>query len=301
MATQRNNTEPEINPVVSYYKKMNILRAAVTAEPWKKTGEMKAMGTRPGYNYLKTDDVKNYVAPHLAAAGVEMIMNYDDWEQKEGIGGMTQHWLITLRVQFVDTDTGYVGPEMIFPGEAADSGDKALAKAQTMALKGFLVNFFLGSDGTDPDADDASVTSKTVSYTPSTAKEQMLAKSRAMQNAAKPPVKPAEPAPAPAPAAPAKPAEEAPKAPAADEPAEAPAEAPSDDAPKNPIPASKTDFTVPETNKASLDRLITGWVKAKAEGKISEAKYQEAVDAFESIGSQKDVSAWIGKYRTVKE
>ena len=86
--------------------------------------------------------------------GLEIDMSYGEPRQLEMVETRTsrmQHWLIELRVSFVDVETGARTWPMSYWGEGTDPLDKGLRKAMTAAIKSWLTDLFCIEEGIDPE------------------------------------------------------------------------------------------------------------------------------------------------------
>ncbi len=108
-----------------------------------------------GFNFRGIDQVLNTVGPVLRKHGVVVFPIAEDVEQERyttAKGGVMHS--VVVRVRFV-----VVGPdgdqfEGVSFGQAADSGDKAVSKAQSVAYRTFLLqSLTVPTDDRDPDAD----------------------------------------------------------------------------------------------------------------------------------------------------
>lgn len=108
-----------------------------------------------GFAYRSIDGTLNVMGSALSRAGVFILPEYLEHaltERTSKSGGGMLHAVVRARFAFVADDGSSVtaGP---FIGEAMDSGDKALGKAQTYALKVALFQVFcIPVEGQDPDA-----------------------------------------------------------------------------------------------------------------------------------------------------
>ena len=105
------------------------------------------------YAFVKESDVSDAVRPLLAERHI--FLWSDEVERTMRPLFTTQNnatmWEVTVNVayQFIDGETGEITPIQHRYGDGADTGDKALPKAQSMSLKYFLLKTFLLSTGTD--------------------------------------------------------------------------------------------------------------------------------------------------------
>lgn len=184
----------------SLLAKINELRADILSKDWSDDKNF-IVGTKVMYPYLSADKVKKTIAPLFHKHGLELMMNFTDLTSRGEFGGFKQHWTIRLEATIIDTETGAEVTSTVY-GEAGDVGDKGVNKAQTCAIKQWVMSQFLISDGIDPEGDSPMSVSK---FTPRTREETEEVRSQVLSNTvdAKPPApkpkaeKPAAPAPVP--------------------------------------------------------------------------------------------------------
>lgn len=108
-----------------------------------------------GFLFRGIDAVVNAVGPALRTHGVVVTPHLDQIDRREGRtskGGTLNYVAVTVTYTF----TGPAGDSMTatVPGEAFDSGDKATAKAMSVAFRTCLLQALtLPTDEADPDAD----------------------------------------------------------------------------------------------------------------------------------------------------
>lgn len=134
---------------------MNLAEKLV--EVRKQVGYLQKQGsnTAQGYKYARAQDVFLKVNDAMGKLGVA---NYGSHvavlSEMDGLGksGNQHRASVRISVTYRDTESG---DEVTFEGAGSgqDSGDKAIAKANTMALKYLLTNAFHISWGDDPEAD----------------------------------------------------------------------------------------------------------------------------------------------------
>jgi len=116
-----------------------------------KTGK----NTHQGFNFRGIDAVVNALSPHLRANGIIVtptVLNYEYNQIEVGQNkSLMGHARIEVRYSFTDgTDT----IATVVAGEAMDAGDKATAKAMSVAFRtALLQTFCLPTDEKDPDED----------------------------------------------------------------------------------------------------------------------------------------------------
>ena len=294
---------------VAFLQKKNEARKRAAVLDWEKDKAM-SFGGKPGYRYLSIDKMKRNLLPVFMSVGLDFKLDYKSIEQHNEIGAMSQHWTIVCEVTLTDVDTGYSETTTVF-GESGDSGDKAIGKASTYALKTWLADTFMLIDGIDPDADSSEAFAPKV-FTPKTDKEQDEIKSKAFSNGIKPnePAKPAEPESEPAPQ-PSEPKPAAPKPAAPKAPAKPTLKDSGDPTEKKPATEKKpgevaieklkeeaaASFkpTVPQQNMINniLARMSE---KAKA-GKMSNEEYETFTKELSELRNNSMAVAFIKKYR----
>lgn len=132
---------------VGLLKKINAVREDVMKLDWKDDAYADFRG-KGGFKYLTTDKLMRNFNPLFAVHGIEVCVEYGMPEFKGEVGSLSQHVLMCADISLIDIDTG---AEMRYKvwGEAADSGDKAVRKACTVAVRQWLLSNFLIADGVD--------------------------------------------------------------------------------------------------------------------------------------------------------
>ena len=121
-----------------FFDKLAKFRALLNAMDWSPDG----INTHQDYRFLSESKMKGQIGPALVEAGLEWRATYSDVKMLDAVGSMRTHILLTLTVELFD-DTG--SETYVAYGTAADSGDKAMSKAQTNALKNVIANNWLVS------------------------------------------------------------------------------------------------------------------------------------------------------------
>lgn len=110
-----------------------------------------------GYDYTSAARVSITVGPELAARRVAVSTAIDVIHREafpNAKGNRQHHIVLRVTMTFVDGDGGETLSVQAI-GEGVDSGDKASAKAMTMAVKYAYVQAFTLAMGEDPEADEA--------------------------------------------------------------------------------------------------------------------------------------------------
>ena len=257
----------------AFYKKKSNFRAAILTLDWSKDGLMALPGGR-SYNYLSADKVKKNLAPLFPKFGLELEVDCEAVTQMEGIGNMSQHWIVKCNYTLIDVDTGYSVTKTSY-GEAADSGDKGVGKARGHAFKRWAIEEFNLADGIDSDSTAYETGSR---YKPMTEEEEAKVMSKvqekAIQRAAAleasvPAPKSEKSAPAPKPAVPAP----APKAPA------------------------ESKYVLAGPQKMAVDKITMTMTKKSNAGEITAEALQAMKDEIAAIDSGKKANEFIMKYQ----
>lgn len=109
------------------------------------------------FAYRGVDDVFNELHAACAEAGVVPInelVEHTVQEKPTARGGVSLHHFVRVKISWIADDGSQTTP-VLYPGEAADTGDKGIGKAMQYALKQYLIQTFMipTSDGNnDPDA-----------------------------------------------------------------------------------------------------------------------------------------------------
>ena len=108
------------------------------------------------FNFRGIDAVMNVFGPAMRTAGLMALPTVEDitvTEKPGNNGKTTQHVRVKMRLTFVN-DAGETDDRTVVWGEAMDWGDKATAKAHSVALRtAYLQAFCLPTDERDPDHD----------------------------------------------------------------------------------------------------------------------------------------------------
>jgi hypothetical protein len=124
---------------------------------------MKAVGaiakkdknTAQGFNFRGIDSVVNAVSPALQKFGVVIVPSVEEYEYQTVEIGRNRTAMGHVRVKVTYTFIGANGDTIkaTVVGEAMDSGDKATAKAMSVAFRtALLQSLSLPTDEVDPDA-----------------------------------------------------------------------------------------------------------------------------------------------------
>ena len=127
-------------------------------------GHFEKSGThQQKYKYYKGEEVLEQVGDTLAANGILFLPCQVDAQittgeeiGKDGQVKTVEHALVRFDMTFVDGETGET---LVVPtyGSARDYGDKALFKAQTLAIKYLFLRMFLKGEGVDEESEADSI------------------------------------------------------------------------------------------------------------------------------------------------
>lgn len=289
--------------LASFYRKKSGLRQDILAQDWKDDKAIRMGGGQ--IPFLSSDKIKKTVAPLFSKHGLELETEFSDLMVMEGVQGNQNHVSLKLTAKIIDIDSGYSTTSSAY-GEAGDNQDKAIGKAQTYAMKYWLMSEFQICDGIDPDtlAAAASASSGTGFYK-KTPEEQEEVKSKVLEQSIKPKEdahdkKPAESV---KPEAPVKkkahevdqrpaPVEEKPAA-KAEEPVEK-----SEDLPEKTSEAPAEHKFVPTGPQAkTIDRIVEKWTSRAKNGEVTPDEYNRMSADRATMSSSQDAIAFIRKYR----
>ena len=123
----------------AFFDRLATFRDLLNRMDWTPDG----VNSHQGYRFLSESKMKGQIGPALTKAGLEWRATYSDVRMLDPVGSMRTHIMLTMTVELSDED----GNTAIYTafGTAADSGDKAMSKAQTNALKNLIANNWLVS------------------------------------------------------------------------------------------------------------------------------------------------------------
>lgn len=130
----------------SFAERYMAFRKEVSQMDWEADGT----NTNQGYTYLSEHKIKGQLAPALVKHDLGLKTDYDDLRILEPVGSMKQHYIVRVTVTIFEVVDGQpdgdcFGKQICFTayGEGADSGDKAISKTHTNALKNAIANNLL--------------------------------------------------------------------------------------------------------------------------------------------------------------
>ena len=118
----------------------------------EKTGE----NTFHGYSYVTSSDVLERVNDALTSVGLITAVTptlLDLREVQTAKGNIDKHATISVTISIIDIETGE-SVQISGIGSGQDSGDKAIMKAETAAIKYAYMLSFCIATGDDPEADN---------------------------------------------------------------------------------------------------------------------------------------------------
>ena len=132
------------------YKKIYELQKVLNSYDWEKDG----INRHQAYKYITEAQYKRNFSKALIEVGLIFQIQELDRRFSTDILNSTMH---LVEVDFlgclIDIDTGEK-LDYYFSGTGADTGDKALYKAYTGALKYFIATNFMVAEGNDPENDE---------------------------------------------------------------------------------------------------------------------------------------------------
>lgn len=244
----------------SLYTKVNELRAEALTKDWTDDKQF-IMNGRVAYPYLSADKVKKTIAPLLHKHNLELQMSFSELTERAEVGGFKQHWTIKLDASLIDVDTGASLTTTVY-GEAGDVGDKGINKAQTAAIKQWILSEFLVADGIDPECDTPMRSS---TYTPKTPEETEEVKSKVLSHTV------------------------------ADEPkAETPAEPQKK---KDPFFDAPVKETIATPQQKAMERIINNLTEQVAAGTFEQDELSKIITERDAVKSSAEAIGFIKKYK----
>lgn len=131
------------------YEKLSL--AMKSCSYIEKTGE----NTFHGYSYVTSSDVLERVNDALTSVGLITAVTptlLDLREVQTAKGNIDKHATISVTISIIDIETGE-SIQISGIGSGQDSGDKAIMKAETAAIKYAYMLSFCIATGDDPEAD----------------------------------------------------------------------------------------------------------------------------------------------------
>ena len=132
------------------YEKLSL--AMKSCSYIEKTGE----NTFHGYSYVTSSDVLERVNDALTSVGLITAVTptlLDLREVQTAKGNIDKHATISVTISIIDVETGE-SVQISGIGSGQDSGDKAIMKAETAAIKYAYMLSFCIATGDDPEADN---------------------------------------------------------------------------------------------------------------------------------------------------
>ena len=145
-----------MNPIPKKMQTLVAKLAQIMADtPWV---EKKGRNSFFNYDYAKESDILDAIREKLAAQGIFVFTSIESMEFRESAkrtrdGSPVNLVFVKTKHTFSDGESGE-SVEVHGYGSGEDSGDKAIYKAITGAMKYFVSKNFLMSTGDDPEKDD---------------------------------------------------------------------------------------------------------------------------------------------------
>lgn len=154
------------------YEKLSL--AMKSCSYIEKTGE----NTFHGYSYVTSSDVLERVNDALTSVGLITAVTptlLDLREVQTAKGNIDKHATVSVTISIIDVETGE-SVQISGIGSGQDSGDKAIMKAETAAIKYAYMLSFCIATGDDPEADNTTDL-KTQDISPKTSTTRQTARS----------------------------------------------------------------------------------------------------------------------------
>ncbi len=132
------------------YKKIYELQKVLNSYDWEKDG----INRHQSYKYITEAQYKRNFAKALIEVGLIFQIQELERRFRTDVLNSTMHLVeVDFIGTLIDIDTGEK-LDYYFSGTGADTGDKALYKAYTGALKYFIATNFMVAEGNDPENDE---------------------------------------------------------------------------------------------------------------------------------------------------
>lgn len=128
--------------IPTFPMRLSSFRKSINGMDWSPDGQ----NLGQNYKFLSNQKMKANVSKALVESGLEWRLEFTDLEVLPAIGDrMGQHYRIKATAHIFDTTSDN---EIVWVayGEAADTGDKGIAKAQTNAFKCLIANNLMVSE-----------------------------------------------------------------------------------------------------------------------------------------------------------
>lgn len=152
-------------PLVGLGAKLMKLRAVMSSFKWEKDGKNRYQS----YSYITDGQYKSNFNKALAAAGLDFKFNITSYQHDLSADKMSMTHIEAM-CEIIDRESGEK-EEYTTMGDGADTGDKGIYKAYTGAIKYFVADNFLVSEGSDPENDIDETQQEKPKYTPPAKRE----------------------------------------------------------------------------------------------------------------------------------
>ena len=125
-----------------FYTKLSKFQEILSSQDWTPDG----LNDKQGYAFVSHKKIKRNVSKAILEAGLTWQISYSGLTIGDPIGTMKQHYVIEATARITNNANPSEFVEYHAYGEAADSGDKALSKAQTSGFKAIINNNFFIAD-----------------------------------------------------------------------------------------------------------------------------------------------------------
>ena len=283
MTEETEMTDPKFR--LAIYRKINAMRGDVLKADWKpdKFYIIKKDNTR--VDYVSIEKMKANLNPIFQRNGVEYDLDFGD---PVSIGGSASHFSVSLEATMIDIESGAWCVDRV-NGEAADMGDKSIGKAQSYAMKQWLSNRFMISDGSDPERGEAE---EIPTFVKRSKAEEEEVRSKVLAQGV--------PVPEPAKEVPEEKPKKAKKEPKEEKPVEAPKEEPvkadGSESVEDITAHLKEILNAPQVK--TIENTVTKAMQRYGKKLMEKAAYDELVTAVKAIEGPEDAMEFIRKYRS---
>lgn len=293
MKSDTDETRPATMQGVSVLKRIEGALGDITKADWTPDRSYSAGGSI--VRFVSLTKMKATLCPILQRHGLIVNVRFDRPVQLDPLTRLTQHWMVRMTVRLVDVDTGEYIEDIVW-GEAADSLDKAVTKAESFAFKQWLSTRFLLADGMDESAAEQAPTFRKESeqdreeaksrilaqgVPPAEAKDREKGKGGVKEGRFDPPTEPA-------------PVEPQGDLVSPDKPAQAP-EPPTPPTPPEPPQRPTVKLSGPQVK--AMETIASTYMRMLMDGRISKEDYDRMASDRDAVTSPADAVEFIKRYR----
>lgn len=293
-STEEQKPEEPVNDDPDFARRLKALRGEVLKCDWSCDKYLK-LGATSGYPYMSSDKCRRNVAPLIAKYGFEFVPEFSELKMEQAYANVPNHWTVKLKGTLYDAFTGRSITATVY-GENGSTDDKGVIKAQTAAIKQWILSVFMLADGVDVDAPEPVAGG---SFQRKEDAEEV--KSKVLSQGVKPsePLKPKKPVEKPAEKAPEKPVEK-PKpaeAPKVEKPVEKLSEPKQEAKIDGPVGMVKLPDDMAPIHKNAIVKIVEKYVEKAKNGEMDSETFNTMTMACAEIKTKADAVNFIKKFQ----